>query len=96
MEAIGGVKVFKMNECDWWVAKDIDSAIKAYLADSGVSREDIPDVRELTDEEMDRMMYLPADDESGNSLTFRQVLERMTAPDNHQFRHPEVFASTEF
>lgn len=97
MNAIGGIKIFRMNDCDWWAAEDMESAIIAYLSESGFIRGDVPDVRELTDDEMDTLQFIPDDpDEDGiEIITFREMLERMTAPGGMGF-FPCGFASTEY
>ena len=90
--AIGGkMKIFKMNDYDWWMDTDIESAKKNYLDEYGydVMKDELK-IKELTEHELDHLKYIITDGRvSSESITFR---ERMNEID----QIPQIFASTEY
>lgn len=57
----GGVmKIFKLNDCDWYATEDMESAIQQIMHDTDNTREDCVDssAHELTDDEMDRLQFI--------------------------------------
>jgi hypothetical protein len=54
-------KVYRMNECDWWLARNIDEAIADYIAmscsDAEEARMMTEEARELTEEELDSLKF---------------------------------------
>lgn len=82
------MKIFKMNDCDWWMAETIEQAVADYKAFGSIL--DIGDVRELTDEELDRMRYV--DCETGSKMTFRQHMNELVGAG----KASEFFATTEY
>jgi hypothetical protein len=95
MEAISGIKVFRINDCDWWAGASLDECIAAYIADTG-DEDLIEDARELTDEEMEKFFFVEDEEDEdfrqGDKKPFRQKLEEMVR-DGRPF--PLMFASTE-
>lgn len=93
------IKIFAMNDCDWMAAETLEQAIQEYKANfsgdgfGAFDEKDSP--RELTSEEMDRLMFREtgSDDEPLDKKSFRTKLEEMIA-DGEKF--PAFFASTEF
>lgn len=86
-----GMKIFKMNDCDWWMAPTLDEAKAAVLAEYGPKYADelIVDPVELTEADLDRLKYTQ---ENGSKITFREELaNRIKAG-----AKTEMFASTEF
>lgn len=98
----GDMKVFRMNEFDWVAAKSLDEAVKWYLKEFGLTREEI----EPKEVSLDETMLYPCDrlneselEKSGEfvlfygephvRMTFREVLER------DKIDEPCVIASTE-
>jgi hypothetical protein len=49
------MKVFKMNDCDWVAANSAEEAIKWYMKEFGVGRDEIYD--ELEEESLDREIW---------------------------------------
>ena len=80
------LKIYQMNDADWVIAEDPESAKKYYLelvmstAETSISK----DFHELTEGELDTLKYFPGDDEviffestlvRGALPTFREALE---------------------
>lgn len=88
------VKVFRLNDCEWWAAETLPQAIAACRAQVGVEYQDelIDDPRELTEEDLDRLKFNRDD---GTQCTFREELNAQIANmGNESF--PHLFASTEY
>ena len=87
------IKVFQLNDCDWWAGYDLESVKKAYVKETGMSLEEaFDDPRELTDEEMDTLKHWGDEGDNKEPITFRQELDRMI---ESGFEFPWFFASTE-
>ena len=87
------VKVFKLNQCDWWAGEDLETVKAAYLAEMGVDSE-IDNPHEVTDLELQTLKFVEGDDpvpEEG--WTFKQQLDFMVLYDR---KFPCFFASTEW
>ena len=93
------MRVFRLNECDWWMARSLIEAKADYLATFGPMPEDeaFDDPRELSDADLDRLQFVDTDvDENpikGSRRSFREELQqRIEAGANW----PQHFASTEY
>ena len=84
------MNVYKMNECDWWMATDIETASKDYLAFSGMDEDEIDPVL-LTESELNELKYLP-DNDPEQTVTFQQELTRRAICGHSS----DIFATTEF
>lgn len=84
------MKVFQLNECDWYMAPTLDEAIEMSTRDSGLPRDEAADddARECTPEEMGRLKFRDDDD---TVRTFQEELDRRIAAG----ARTEMFASTE-
>jgi hypothetical protein len=99
------MKVFQMNDCDWWMAPSLTQAIVGYVRHCGCTISDNPDAeelhrfegaeidgaRELTEAELDSITYHP-DEARAVSRTFREELALRVA----EGARSEIFATTEF
>lgn len=47
-----------MNACDWWIARTLEEAIADYTRETHVGCEDVSDARELTERELDRLVFV--------------------------------------
>ena len=93
------MKIFKLNDCDWYAAEDMESAINQIMHDTGNAREDCVDssAHELTDEEMDRLKFVDENEnEECNPTTTRTFREQLALMVDHADSFPCPFASTEF
>lgn len=84
------MKIFKMNDCDWWVAETLEEAKDSYKLETG--EESDLDARELSDAEMDRLTITNEEDDV--KLTFREELTRRIA--DGTISSPSLFGSTEY
>lgn len=92
------LKVFRLNEFDWWAGYDLESVNAAYLKECGY--EDSPDEalenpHELSDADLDRFTFIYVDREEGDpeQSTFRERLKVLAALNAEV---PCFFASTEW
>lgn len=84
-------RVYKLNDCDWWVARTLEEAKASWQETCGPDEcEEFEDAYELTDEDMDRLKITDHDDPKSPRLTFREYLEQMKPT------RPDMFASTEY
>ena len=92
------MKIFKMNDYDWWMDVDLESAeinYLKYLAEiTDPCADDFKDAVELTEEELDNHRFYKDDDyrdnEDGNpKCSFREHMEELK-------QVPQFFASTEY
>jgi hypothetical protein len=91
-----------MNDCDWCAADTQINALLAltkhfgyetmadYLRDYGDAA--LTDIRELTDEEMNRLQFRE-DDETQTKIPFAEKLQEMI---QNSEKFPSFFASTEY
>jgi hypothetical protein len=84
------IKVFKLNDCDWWAASDLEAAKAAYIEQTG--EEDFDDAYELSDHQMEFLKFR-RDDDNHTEVSFKEELERRLR-DGETF--PCFFASTEY
>ena len=96
------IKIYKMNDCDWCAADTPINALSAlskhfgyetmtdYLRDYGDDA--LTDIRELTDEEMNRLEFRE-DNETQTKIPFRAKLQEMIQVTEN---FPSFFASTEY
>jgi hypothetical protein len=90
------MRIFRMNDCDWWLATTLEAAKADYKHQTGIDLEDIEDAREVTEEEMDRLKFIENYDgpKSGwIKRTFREELQRRITDGEAK---PGCFASTEY
>ena len=85
------MKVFRLNEYEWWAGESLESVKKMYMEVTGLDEDEaFEDDYELSEEDMNREIYT---DEDGSTRTFKEQLNKMIA-ENRTF--PEVFASCDY
>lgn len=90
------VKIFALNDCEWWAGYDIESVKAAFLSQGYGDEGSFDDPRELTDLDMNQLTWvtdLASFPEGDVPITFRERLAQMVA-DGEAF--PCFFASTEY
>lgn len=87
------MRVFAMNDWDWWMARTLDEAKTHFTRFTSVPIEDLADARELTDDELDRLRYVDESFEPGQRRSFRKELQRRV---DAGVTEPQLFASTEY
>jgi hypothetical protein len=104
------VKIFQLNDWDWWAGYDLESVKAAYLKELGFTdpwdiENAFDDPHELSDEELDRLKFVDGDDPinedgtPGGTRTFREQLNRIIAERDASLDaayFPCFFASTEY
>lgn len=84
------LKVFKMNDCDWWMDKSLEDAKKNYPVFVGIGPVDcIENPFELTEDQLKSLKYHDVEREAKCSF-LEELQKRQSITD-----HPEFFASTE-
>lgn len=85
------LKVFKMNDCDWYIAPNLEGAIKSIMCDHGSPKEDCVDSpTELSFEDMGKLKFIHDD---YGEMTFAQEFYRLVSGG---FTKAGLFASTEY
>lgn len=97
-------RVFRMNDVDWWMARTLEEARASYKRETG--DDETEDACELTDEEMDRLMFHETDENERPTKkgrrTFREELrQRVELMESLRVEHgveprPDLFACTEY
>ncbi|MCU1285917.1 MAG: phiPLPE 70 [Acidobacteriales bacterium] len=89
------IKVFEVNDTEWWAGTDLESIKTAYKEITGIDPDDedegFQDPHALTDEEMETLQF---SDDDGSKRSFREQLELMVAAEREKF--PTMFATTEY
>jgi hypothetical protein len=87
-------RVFRMNDCDWWLARTVAEARADYLRETG---EDEDEARELIEEELDRLHFVDTgEDERPMKATRRPFREELARRVSAGLSKPEMFACTEY
>jgi hypothetical protein len=90
-------RVYRMDDCDWWVARTLEEAKASYKHATGVDDERIENARELTEAELDKLHYFDTDDRDRPIKKYRrtfraELVQRVAAG----LEKPELFACTEY
>jgi len=88
------IKIFKLNDCDWFAAETLEEAIECAKRECGYDADSFDDPYELGDDDLDRLQFQFTDDDDKplETMSFRDALAKRIA-DGEQF--PYLFASTE-
>ena len=87
------MKIFRLNDYDWWIAETQEQAIADYIKDVGLSEEEtIDNPGELNEKQLNS--YIFTDNEIANTpqRTFKEELQRRI----NAGATSEMFASTEY
>ena len=86
------MKIFAITDCEWWAGETLEESVADYSKQTGISPEDssFGEPYELTDEEMDSMVFT---DDDGQKRSFRDQLLAMEASG---VKFPTFFAMTEY
>ena len=89
------MKVFKLNDLDWWAGDDLESVKAAYMAETGMdAAEAFDDPRECTEQEMrENEFYQGEPGAPETTVSFAQQLENMIG---QKVVTPCVFAVSEY
>ncbi|CAD6366716.1 hypothetical protein SHEWT2_01197 [Shewanella hafniensis] len=96
LELSKNIKIFAMNECDWWIGESLEECIADYINYTG-DPEGASEPEELTEASLERHTYLDVNefDEDGRYIerTFKEQLAIEVAKGGN---FPRFFASTEY
>lgn len=93
------LKVFALNDYEWWAGYDLKSVKKTYLKEMMMTEDEaFDDPRELTEEEMSKFTIKIIKEEEltyakAGKYTFAEFLELMI---KNKEKFPCMFASTEY
>lgn len=85
------IKLFEMNDCDYYAGATIEECIAAYMKEFNVSGEYVESAREVTAEQMSTLVFY--DDVLNSRHSFQEQLNLMIQS-GRQF--PCFFATTEY
>lgn len=86
------IKIFRLNDCDWYAGNNLEDCINEAIKQTGLTREEIVDSpSELSDADMEKH-HLHEEDKT-DKFTFRKSLDELIE-NNTVF--PCFFASTEY
>jgi hypothetical protein len=91
-------RVYRLNDCEWWIARSLEEARSSYTQTTGVDGEHAFDSEnELTDAQLESLFFVDRDDNDvplkKSRRTFLEELRRRVAAG---LAAPELFASTEY
>jgi hypothetical protein len=85
------MKVFQLNDYEWWAGEDLESVKAAYLKETGVSEEEaFEDPQEVSEADMQVLKYYQTE---GVFCSFAEALADMLAAGD---KFPCCFACTEY
>lgn len=86
------MKIFSMNECDWYVGETLESCVADYHI---YFSDDTEEARELTEEELNKLIFIDTNEDeypTGDKRTFR---EQLAIEIEKGGPFPRLFATTE-
>jgi len=93
------VKVFQVNECEWWMGHNAEEVKSAYLKERDMTAKDAFDdsFHGLSPEEMEKLVYVDTTElDYGGSVQRRSFKEELNRELEAGFSAPGFFASTEY
>jgi len=91
------IKVFRMNDCDWYAGRNLEEVKTFMLAQTGMPGDEaFDDPQELPDQAMNKLCFRHTDEDDlpeGQTISFAERLAEMIA-EGQEF--PAFFASTEW
>jgi hypothetical protein len=89
------MKIFQLDDCDWYAAPDLESAIQFAMSETGLTREDFEDAEEVPEGAMHFLKYHDSDGEGG-PVTIRTFAEQLAIELKDGKPFPRLFACTEY
>jgi len=90
------MKVFKLNDCDWWAGDSLEAVKAAYMAETGLDEDEaFDDARECTEKELAEIQFYIGDphEDDVNTISFAERLEYLIKVNTVT---PCLFASSEY
>ncbi len=87
------MNIFRLNDCDWWMAETLEEAITDFVKDVGMSEEEAIDNPAVLDEEqLESHIFTDHDAANSPRRTFKEELQLRI----ERGAKSEMFASTEY
>lgn len=90
------MKIFQINDCDWWIGESLDACIGDYIANYCDADGVYEDARELTDAELDSLFFTDTDSDERSTGFKRTFREQLAVEISAGGDFPRMFASTEY
>ena len=87
------MKIFEMNDCEWFVGPSAEDCKAAYFDEFD---SELDELRELTDDELDTLMFIVTDENEVPDGTKRTFREQLAIEIEEGGEFPRLFACTEF
>lgn len=89
------MKIFAMNDCDWWIGESLEACKADYIEECG-DPSAVEDAYELTDEALDHLQFTDTDEDDAPIGTKRSFREQLAIELEQGGQFPRLFATTEF
>lgn len=90
--ALSEIKIFAINDCEWWAGKDIESIKAAFIAEGYGDESSFCEPYEVSETDMSRLRYVEYLGNEQNAETFRERLDFIISRGD---TFPRFFATTE-
>ncbi|UYK82274.1 hypothetical protein NG829_08290 [Xanthomonas sacchari] len=90
------MKIFRIDDCDWWIGPDAESVLAAVKDDTGMDDEDLEDFHEVSADDLDRLKFADTDEDERTVGEPRSFREQMAIEIAAGGNFPRLFATTEF
>lgn len=92
----GTMKIFKIDDCEWWIGADAESVRAAVVDQYGYTDEDLEDFSELSDAELDTFKFVDTDEDERPISEPRTFREQMAIEVAQGGSFPRMFAAEEY
>lgn len=90
------MKIVQINDCDWWIGESLSVCIADYIANYCDADCVEDDAHELTDSELDSLIFTDVDQDEQPTGIKRTFREQLTIEIASAGKFPRMFASTEY
>lgn len=89
------MKIFRLNDCDWWIGETLDACVADYRASVDDDPVQTEDAEEVSDASLDKLIFTDTD-ENEQPIAKRTFREQLAIEVAAGGRFPRLFASTEY
>lgn len=91
-KGVSEMKIFRLNEYEWWAAETLEEAKQACLEETGLDEsEAFEDPCELSSEELDALIFVDDEGPERRTIPFRQALDELISKGQ---KFPCIFATS--
>ena len=92
-------KIFRMNDCDYYIGRDLQSCKEHYMKETGLDEEEaLEESEELSEEQLENFMFNNKEGDIDyfpkGSITFKEALKLEIEKNDRDY--PYLFASSEY